>query len=609
MDIMKLCFPPLSCGIINGLNDAGIETFEGDYPHFVSRECGQNSLDAAVSAPIQIKISRLLLEAAEIPFLSDLVDTLENCETFWHEHTKPREFFNRALKLARKDKIFVLKISDFGTTGVPGGDDDMTKPWFGLVRSRGVSIKSDEGSGGAFGIGKDAPLAASAFRTVIYSTRTQDNRVAVQGICRLATHKNDHGLTQGTGFIGNYDKKTGEFKALRDVSEIPPNFIRKEPGLDVWIIGFRDDFADWSSPFIEAALYNFWPAIHFGKMELEIDGTKINQKTLPQLMKEYKRKDAVAEALPYYESLVSKESRRLETKLPTAGHCSLFVHIGKSDLPRKICMTRKTGMVIYSHPPRTVRVPFAGLFQCDDQKGNLYLKSIEPPRHDKWEAKRAEPDSPERRAFEEIKAWIRDSLKTLIPDLDSELINEDAIADLLPDDDVPEAADDLNAESDLGGIPKKPETLNDLRTTSPAVRTVGVGDEPGKGGGGRGGNGGGGKRPGGKREKGSKNIPRSIQIDLRSYQVNPDNPTYNLVARTADDYEGDLLIHAVTEEGGALACPLAEARDSSGKQLSVDGNKITGIKISADNPFHFEVVLKQPARLALRAFTHEKFTA
>jgi hypothetical protein len=484
----------------------------------------------------------------------------------------------------------------------------MTKAWFGLVRSRGVSIKSDEGSGGAFGIGKDAPLAASAFRTVIYSTRTLDNQVAVQGICRLATHKNDHGLTQGTGFIGNYDKKTGEFKALRETSKIPSHFIRKEPGLDVWIIGFREEFEDWSSPFVEAALYNFWPAIFFGKMELEIGGIKINRNTLPQLMKEFKRKEAVAEALPYYESLVAKESRRLEIKLPIAGHCSLFVHIGKSDLPRKICMTRKTGMVIYSHPPRTVRVPFAGLFQCDDPKGNLLLKSIEPPRHDKWEAKRAEPNSPERKAFEEIKTWIRDSLKTLIPDLDSQMINEDAIADLLPDDDVPEVANDSNTESDLGGIPKKPQTLNNIKTISPVVRTVGLGGGSGKAGGG-GGGGGGGKRPGEKKGKGDKNVPRSVQIDLRSYQANPSDPTYNLVARTADDYEGDLLIHAVTEEGGALACPLAAAKDSSGKQLSVEGNKISGIKISADKPFHFEVVLKQPARLALRAFTHEKFTA
>jgi hypothetical protein len=606
---MKLSFPPLSFGITNGLNDAGIETFEGDYPHFVSRECGQNTLDAAspVGNPIQIKISRLLLETNELPFFPDLLDTLERCEVFWKDHSKPREFFNKALRLARKKKIFVLKISDYGTTGVPGGDDDMTKPWFGLVRSRGVSIKSDEGSGGAFGIGKDAPLAASAFRTVIYSTRTLDNQVAVQGICRLATHKDEHGLTQGTGFIGGSDKKTGEFKALRDEAKIPPRFVRKEPGLDVWIIGFRDDIEDWSSPFVEAALYNFWPAIHFGKMKLVIGETNIDQKTLPHLMKDFKKKEAVAEALPYYESLVSKESRKLEVKLPTAGHCSLFVHIAKADLPRKICMTRKTGMVIYSYPPRSVRVPFAGLFQCDDPKGNLLLKSIEPPRHDKWEAKRAEPGSPEKKAFEEIKVWVRDSLKELIPDLDSQMINEDAIADLLPDEDISDASNDPTAESDLGGIPKKPEVLNDIKTLRPAVRTIGLGNGSGNGGGG--GGGGDGKRSGGKKEKGDKKVPRSIQIDLRSYQANPDDATYNLVARTTDDYEGDLLIHAVTEEGGALACPLAEARDASKKLLTVDGNKISGIKISADKPFYFEVTLKQPARLALRAFTHEKFTA
>jgi hypothetical protein len=270
-------------------------------------------------------------------------------------------------------------------------------------------------------------------------------------------------------------------------------------------------------------------------------------------------------------------------------------------------MTRKTGMVIYSYPPRSVRVPFAGLFQCDDPKGNLLLKSIEPPRHDKWEAKRAEPGSPEKKAFEEIKVWVRDSLKELIPDLDSQMINEDAIADLLPDEDISDASNDPTAESDLGGIPKKPEVLNDIKTLRPAVRTIGLGNGSGNGGGG--GGGGDGKRSGGKKEKGDKKVPRSIQIDLRSYQANPDDATYNLVARTTDDYEGDLLIHAVTEEGGALACPLAEARDASKKLLTVDGNKISGIKISADKPFYFEVTLKQPARLALRAFTHEKFTA
>jgi hypothetical protein len=180
---MKLRFPPLSGGVIQGLNDAGIETFEGDYAHFVVRESAQNSLDAAASPdhPVRLEFAVHSLPTEDLPFLPDLRDTLQECQTFWRDQAKPREFFERASRIARQEKIYALRVSDFGTTGVPGGDLEMNKPWFGLVRSRGVSIKADEASAGAFGIGKDAPLAASAFRTVIYSTRTRLNEVAVQG--------------------------------------------------------------------------------------------------------------------------------------------------------------------------------------------------------------------------------------------------------------------------------------------------------------------------------------------------------------------------------------------------------------------------------------------
>jgi hypothetical protein len=166
-EIIRLRFPPLAGGVIQGLNDAGIETFEGDYPHYVVRECAQNSLDAAASQdrPVRIEIKVHSLPVDELSFFDDLRETLRACKTFWHGQPKPLEFFDRAIGMARQKSIYVLRVSDYGTTGVPGGDDDMHKAWFGLVRSRGVSIKTDEASAGAFGIGKDAPLAASAFRT------------------------------------------------------------------------------------------------------------------------------------------------------------------------------------------------------------------------------------------------------------------------------------------------------------------------------------------------------------------------------------------------------------------------------------------------------------
>src|SRR5439155_9654326 len=85
-EIMRLRFPPLAGGVIQGLNDAGIETFEGDYPHFVVRECAQNSLDAAAShkKPVRMEITVHTLPVSELPFFPDLRNTLLACKSFWH---------------------------------------------------------------------------------------------------------------------------------------------------------------------------------------------------------------------------------------------------------------------------------------------------------------------------------------------------------------------------------------------------------------------------------------------------------------------------------------------------------------------------------------------
>ena len=276
--IMNLKFPPLSGGVNQGLNDAGIETFEGDYAHYVVRECTQNSLDAAASqvAPVRVEITLRVLGTQGLPFMPELRDALDRCEAYWRAHPRPRDFFRKARRYAGVDNLYLLKISDFGTTGVPGTDEDNTSPWFGLVRSRGVSIKAEEDSGGAFGIGKDAPLAASALRTVLYSSRTINDDVAFQGICRLATHLGESDLTQGTGFIGNYDAAARIFRAVRIPDEIPEPFRRNEAGLDVWVVGFRNITDDWEVPFVAAALRNFWPAIHFQRLTLRIGGYEIN---------------------------------------------------------------------------------------------------------------------------------------------------------------------------------------------------------------------------------------------------------------------------------------------------------------------------------------------
>jgi hypothetical protein len=90
---------------------------------------------------------------------------------------KRKGFFDQAVSLSAKDEISVLRISDFGTTGLTGDDLDENGRWFALVKSQGVSNK-DNTARDSFDIGKSSPFAASLFRTVFYGTKTEAGGVA-----------------------------------------------------------------------------------------------------------------------------------------------------------------------------------------------------------------------------------------------------------------------------------------------------------------------------------------------------------------------------------------------------------------------------------------------
>src|SRR5450830_1417289 len=133
---MELQFPPLSGGTVSGLNDAGIGTFEGDFAQNIVRECGQNSLDAAApdTASVELRISHLALSVEDLPFLPELRSVLRSCRSYWATNDKARKFFDSALRSVQGDTVDVLKISDKGTTGLDGTDEDRDGRWFGLVK-------------------------------------------------------------------------------------------------------------------------------------------------------------------------------------------------------------------------------------------------------------------------------------------------------------------------------------------------------------------------------------------------------------------------------------------------------------------------------------------
>ena len=619
---MNLKFPELRGGPVQGLNDAGVENFLGAIDVYLSRECGQNTGDAhrANVETVRLEFDRITMRASEIPGFDQLRQTLDFCLERWGSKEKEREFFQQSIELAGKEQISVLKISDFGTTGLTGDDVDETGRWFALVKSQGVSNKEDNTAGGSFGIGKSSPFAASRFRTVFYGTRTEVGDVALQGVSRLVTHKNAEGkATQGMGFIGKYDAHGGEggepvFQAIRDESEIPAPFRRTEPGTDIWVIGYRSG-SEWSSDLIRSILANFWPAIHRGWIQFRVGNQQISKENLAELIAHHIGHEEF-EAHHFHKAIVSQPIKKT---LKHVGDCELYLTASSVDLPKKICMVRKTGMRIYDYQPRACRVPFSGLFICTDREGNKLLRKLEPPKHDAWDPKRIEGQSG-KKALDEIKVWIREEVKKLNPLFAGSSFNENELAKYVPDtapdelNDLPNEQTGNSDEESLDPKPKPEDPPVKPVQAKPVVlvpdgkseegtgqrKETGGGESDGgdgDGGDGDGGDGGDGDTKGG----GMTDDPNPPTIRVRSYRSASNQ--YELVLRSTAKFNGSVCVYAIGEDGHQEPVELkgADLTGTPGKTLTVKGDAIQDVQLEAGVPLRITVKINALERRSLTA--------
>lgn len=610
---MNLKYPELRGGPVQGLNDAGVENFQGAIDVFLSRECGQNTGDAPGKnvTTVRLEFDRITLSADEIPAFAQLRATLKSCLQRWRTKEKEREFFEQAVDLAEKNEISVLKISDFGTTGLTGDDTDEQGRWFALVKSQGVSNKGDT-AGGSFGIGKSSPFAASRFRTVFYRTRSESGENALQGVSRLVTHNDSQGKpTQGVGFIGNYDPDGGEggepvFRAVRNESQIPELFSRKLAGTDIWVIGYRSG-PDWSSDLIRSILTNFWPAIFHGTIRFRVGKQDITKENLSELINRHIGQEDF-EAQHFYKAILRQPIRK---KLKHVGDCSLYLAADAPDLPRRICMVRNTGMRIYDYQPKSCRVPFSGLFICTDQEGNRLLRKMEPPKHNEWDPKRIE--GPEgKKILDEIKAWIREEVKKLNPHYSGSSFNENELAKYVPDeepDDVPhDDAGTSNEESlepkptpdDLSIKPILPTPVASVAEASGSYGNTEHTDGEGDGDGSGGGEGDG--ASGGEDEGTTKGIAtKPPDISARSYRSGPNE--YQLLLRSPVRFSGAVRLYAVGEDGRHELIDVngAQLGGSRGTKLILKNGAIHGIQLKPSEPLRIVVRMSAPDRRSLTA--------
>ncbi len=291
------------------------------------------------------------------------------------------------------------------------------------MRAGGVSAKS-QGAGGSFGFGKGAYYTLSPIKTIVVSTRDNDNNVFFEGSTILTTHKN--ATNQKLTAYGYYDNNNGEPTQNND--DIPEVFQRTKIGTDVNIIGlWKED--DRKKLMIKSVLNNFWLAIYHKKLVVQVDDVTISENNIEQIIDQYFEGEFESGKADEIESWNPKayfkavkyagnhdQYKVFEDELNTIGQVKLYVYLEKG-LPNRTAYFRKPKMVVFKRTNGKVK-GYVAVFVCENEKGNEMLRLMENPAHNEWKEENypkneGDIDTNARRGRIEISDFINRTLESL----------------------------------------------------------------------------------------------------------------------------------------------------------------------------------------------------
>ena len=616
---MSWHFPALDHGESEGLNDPLLQYFGGDHGKYVAREVIQNSVDARsdYNAPVVVKFSKIVLPTKDIPGMKGLRERIKVCldRAKKEQNERAQKHYEEALETASASEITILRASDFNTTGLTGKENDPKGKWHKLVKAIGENQASGVG-GGSYGIGKGAPFVASKVRTVYYSTKNENGESIFQGKTRLLSHVWEGKEHRGIGFFG----KNGH-ESMRDPKKIPENFKRTEQGAELNIIGYRAE-TDWVKKLAESVLENFWMAVYSGDLEVTISDGKneieITKSTLLEKLQEFSRE----KGLPYYRTVINP-TRHEEKQLPILGKCSLYIR-QEEGFPKDVVVMRKPKMRVDSWKFRkTLQDSYAGVFICEDDKGNMLLRGLEPPEHDKWDES-LDPENG-KKIFNEVYEWIRGTLKNMaeqeggdpedIPELDKFLpFDEDSEKEIQNMKNKKQAAggsqeDESSLEVGAEQDEAEDEIEEFVRRPSGIRSFEGSGPQPGSNVG-DGNTGDGGDGEGGQGDKPALTRVNTSSLRFRTIYSGTGkdhHAEYCLVVEPLADQEGAINIVAIGEDSAVYAVPVqsAEDWDSKKKSYAVKGSLVEGLQLKKGKTIRIRLNIRSAARYALGIENYE----
>lgn len=459
-------FLPYNYGRRRGISDSGVETFRGDRYRHLAKEICQNSLDAKNKGkePVKIDFQHIEIEKEDIPGYERYLEVFKQCyETSKSGSGKVKDFFAYSNEILNKEKISVLRISDFNTTGLTGSKEEKDTAWNDLIKAAGISNKGGE-AGGSFGIGKYAAFACSNLRTVFYSTYDEDGVEASQGVTEVINFMDIDGKEkEGEGYYGNGNKNLPIYNQLT----LDLNFKRgQRTGTDIYIIGFIEQ-DDWMDSIIYSVIDSFLIAIYNGKLEVKVGDVLINQSSLEDIVEnklDYNKPGRNRNSFEFYKVLTSEETVINNFPLEVTGggylgEFKVYLLVDNDLASRRVLMSRINGMKVFEQDRFPRGIPFSGICILQDKEINDYFRKMETPEHDAWKADQFSENPKEIKEADETRLklirQIREELNRLAKETTLDETDVGDLGILLPD-----------LEDDLLGSKGKDESLANEDTES-----------------------------------------------------------------------------------------------------------------------------------------------
>ena len=403
---MKWHFPPTGGGIAQGFNDSGKEFFKANVLDHVIREIIQNSLDAKSKRhhgnPVVVSIGTFDLKPDTINCKGLALHVKKSLErSVEQKNQKAVTFYRRALNMLKRGIIPTLHVTDKHTTGLNGAK------WDALVHQEGTPVKDNASAGGSYGIGKNAPYAASDLSLVCYSTRYLDRHRIEKFIarCKLVAHddpKNKNGELQHVGFgtSGSFDGT--RFRPIMG-RDIDMRFRLPATGSGIFIVGFTEK--DWQAISRRSIARNFFAAIHDRNLEVSVNGTKITNETLNE-------EDFGKDGHSHYYDLYKRRGKTIQVS-KGFGNFNLKIAVGDDDtMDNRVAYVNRLGMLItaeksFKRNPFHARLGDVGRYVAvvwaADDKTDMRVRLMEPPTHEAIEYERIADPKERRKAERELR--------------------------------------------------------------------------------------------------------------------------------------------------------------------------------------------------------------